>query len=120
MFSETQRERVLAAARGLGGTVERRMFGCWCLFAFGRMVAVVMGDDVIVRLDPASRAWALALPGAGPFTPRPGMRMRELVRLPAGGARLRAWLERAHRYARATPARPRPTTSQGAARQRKR
>ena len=86
------------------------MFGCWCLFAHGRMVAVVQGRAVIVRLDPASRAHALALPDAAPFTPRPGMTMRALVRLPdavsASRARLRPWLARAHAFAAVDPKLP--------------
>ena len=112
MYSDEQRQQVLAAARGLRDTVERHMFGCWCLFAFGRMVAVVMNDDVIVRLDPNSRRRALALPGAAPFTPRPGMTARELVKLPPGAVRSRtrlaSWLRVAHAYAAATAKPPSP------------
>src|SRR5512139_748884 len=119
MYSEQQRQQVLAAAHGLRDTAERHMFGCWCLFAFGRMLAVVMNDDVIVRLDPDSRLCALELPGASPFTPRPGMTARELVKLPPGEISVRpklaAWLRIAHEYAvkTAKPASPRAARGRG-------
>lgn len=102
MWDEAVRRAVLAAGQSLpsfAAAEERRMFGCWCLFAHGRMVAVVRDDAVIVRLPREHRARALALRGAARFTPRPGMTMRELVQLPGdvarSRARLRRWLARA-------------------------
>jgi|MudIll2142460700_1097286.scaffolds.fasta_scaffold93216_1 TfoX/Sxy family transcriptional regulator of competence genes len=116
MYSEQQQQRVLSAARGLRDTFERHMFGCWCLFAFGRMVAVVMNDNIVIRLDPDARRRALELPGAAPFTPRPGMTARELVRLPPSEvrsrARLASWLNAAYEYAATTakPSSPQPAS----------
>jgi TfoX/Sxy family transcriptional regulator of competence genes len=86
--------------------VERRlMFGCPCAFAAGRMCAGLFRDQLFLRLPEPTRIKVLALPGAGPFEPRPGRVMREYVCVPADHRRVREWLAAAVEYAASLPAR---------------
>lgn len=66
-----QRVRELLDARP--GLVEKKMFGGLAFLLRGNMSVGVLGDDLIVRLDPADYDAALARPGARlfDFTGRP-------------------------------------------------
>jgi TfoX/Sxy family transcriptional regulator of competence genes len=89
--------------------VERRaMFGYPAAFANGHLFTGLHQDDWMVRLGEAERAKLLALPGAKPFEPTPGRRMREYAVLPAAIAAerraARRWVAKALAYVGALPA----------------
>lgn len=52
----------------------------------GRMFMAMYDDDAVFKLDPATRAEALALDGAEPFDPAGGRPMKEWVRVPLAHA----------------------------------
>jgi TfoX/Sxy family transcriptional regulator of competence genes len=98
----------LLEAQIAGTLAERRqMFGCPCAFTNGQMCAGLFADQLFVRLGDAERAELLALPGARPFEPVPGRRMREYAVVPPSvlddGKALRDWIGKAVRYARSLP-----------------
>ncbi|MBL8482974.1 MAG: TfoX/Sxy family protein, partial [Rhodocyclaceae bacterium] len=64
------------------GTEPRRMFGCPCAFAAGKLCAGVYGNGLILRLPAARRAELLAQPGVQPFVAQ-GRSMREYVLIDA-------------------------------------
>lgn len=98
-----------AAVRPLRGTTQRKMFGYPAIFVRGNMVAGLVRDRMILRLDDRDRPRFLALDGAKPFVAM-GRTMRQWVVVPpamAGSlARLRPWLRRALSYTRSLPAKP--------------
>src|SRR5680860_28739 len=72
-YDETLAERirdVLAARESVG---ERKMFGGIAFMVGGNMAVGVIGDDLMVRLDPADTEQALAEPHVRPmdFTGKP-------------------------------------------------
>jgi hypothetical protein len=90
-----QRVRDILAARP--GFSERKMFGGMCFMLFGHMACGIVGDELMVRLDPKQYDDALSRPHARPmdFTGRP---MKGMVYVGAGGfkseAALEEWVER--------------------------
>jgi TfoX/Sxy family transcriptional regulator of competence genes len=71
------------------------------------MFAGLFRDRVILRLSPEDREELGKMPGAAPFEPMPGRRMREYMVAPASvvdsGPQLRAWLHRARTFAATLP-----------------
>jgi TfoX/Sxy family transcriptional regulator of competence genes len=106
-YDEELAERVRAALGPVLGVTEIRMFGGLCYTIGGNMAVGVTGQDLMVRLDPASAEAALAEPGARPmdFTGRP---MRGFVFVGPEGMRtdpsLRSWVDRGVAYASSLPA----------------
>lgn len=72
-FDEALAERVREALVGRADVGERKMFGGIAFMVGGNMAIGVVGDDLIVRLDPADAERALAEPHTRPmdFTGRP-------------------------------------------------
>ena len=90
------------------------------------MFAGVFQDRVVLRLSADDRAELSKLPGAAPFEPMPGRRMREYMVAPASvvdsGPQLRAWLQRARSFAASLPpkASPRKTAKKASVARRRR
>ena len=94
-----------------GPDVRRKLvFGNPAAFAGDRMFFGVYGESLFLRLGPADREEALAVPGAHPFEPMPGRAMREFVVLPPtlwkDERAARGWVERARIGAAAAPPKP--------------
>jgi TfoX/Sxy family transcriptional regulator of competence genes len=89
----------------------RRMFSYPCAYLNGNMFAGLFQDMFWVRLDEASRAELLEIPGAKPFEPMPGRAMKEYVVVPEAWHEdlptLCGWVERARDYAATLPPRAR-------------
>jgi TfoX/Sxy family transcriptional regulator of competence genes len=86
--------------------VSRPMFGYPALFLNGNMFAGTYQDKIVVRLgDDRTLAGAKT---AKVFEPMPGRAMKEYVVVPEAVAKsptkLRAWIDHAHSYAKALPA----------------
>jgi hypothetical protein len=86
----------------------RLMFGYPALFIGGNYATGLFAESWVVRLAPPDLAEALALEGAGPFSPMPGRSMSGWAALPdavvADDAALDAWLHRALAFAASLPA----------------
>ncbi len=95
------------AARQPGARL-RKMFGYPALFAGGNYATGLFADRWVVRLGGDDLAEALALPGAGPFSPMPGRSMTGWAALPedvvADDATLDRWVGRALAFAGSLPA----------------
>ena len=85
----------------------RLTFGYPCLYVGGNMVSGLFGPHWHVKLGKAETEELMGMDGAGPFEPMPGRPMREYVVVPdrvrESSSDLRAWLEKAHAYARSLP-----------------
>jgi TfoX/Sxy family transcriptional regulator of competence genes len=97
-----------AAAQGLGGVSKKRMFGCDGLFAGSNIFGLVWKHGRIgVRLpNEIAYAEAMKMPGSSPWVAGT-MTMSHWVLLPdalhTDGARLGAWVRRAHALASSAP-----------------
>jgi len=76
-FDEALADRIRDALAPRGGLSERRMFGGIAFMLEGNMAVGVVGDDLMVRLDPADAERALSEPHVRPmdFTGRPAKGM---------------------------------------------
>lgn len=85
----------------------RKMFGYPCLFVNGNLTLGLHADDLLLRLDEASRKEFLQQPGAHPFEPMPGRPMKEYVVAPPAllqdETALSSWVERSLAYGRSLP-----------------
>jgi len=85
------------------GATARRMFGGVGVYAEDAMFAIVMGDDLYLKVDDESRAEFEEL-GSGPFTPNERQTLRSFYAVPAevagDDAELAAWSRRATDAAR--------------------
>ncbi|HLL23529.1 MAG TPA: TfoX/Sxy family protein [Kofleriaceae bacterium] len=93
----------------------KQMFGSTAAFVNDKMYAAVFARSMMVKLDDAARADALALDGAQTFDPLGNRRgMRTGVLLPEDvmedPAEMRMWLERAYAYVAALPPKRRAKT----------
>jgi TfoX/Sxy family transcriptional regulator of competence genes len=108
-------DRFEAAVAGVAGVERRKMFGYPCAFVRGQMLAGVFQDRIMLRLSESDRSEFLALPGAKPFAPMPGRRMREYVEIPdrvaKSQAQLGRWMARGLEYVKELPAKTRPRTA---------
>jgi hypothetical protein len=81
------------------------MFGGLAFLSYGNMTVGVIGDDLIVRLDPAATEAALARPGVRPFemTGRP---MRGWIQVLGEGlddSDLDFWIDQAREFVATLP-----------------
>lgn len=60
-------ERIRAQLHAVAGVSEKKMFGGLAFLTYGNMTVGVLGDEMIVRIDPAESDSALARPGVRPF-----------------------------------------------------
>jgi TfoX/Sxy family transcriptional regulator of competence genes len=105
-FDETLAGRVrpiLAEAKGAG---EKKMFGGIAFLVRGNMAAGILGDELVVRIDPAETESALREPGTRIFdiTGRP-MKGWIMIRADAlrRGKKLDTWVRRGVAYAQSLP-----------------
>jgi len=105
-FDETLADRVREALAPRGGASERKMFGGIAFMIGGNMAVGVIEDDLMVRLDPADAAQALAEPHVRPmdFTGRP---MKGMVFVDSAGTEsddgLAAWVDAGADHAASLP-----------------
>jgi len=105
-FDETLAERVREALAGRADVGERRMFGGIAFMVAGNMAVGIVGDDLMVRLDPEDAERALAGPHVRPmdFTGRPA---KNMVFVDAEGTaadeNLAAWVDAGADYASSLP-----------------
>ena len=80
------------------GATARRMFGGVGVYAEDAMFAIVMGDDLYLKVDDESRAEFEEL-GSGPFRPSERQTLRSFYAVPeqvtSDDAELAAWARRA-------------------------
>jgi len=72
-FDEVLADRVRDSLAARSDLTERKMFGGIAFMLGGNMAVGVIGDDLMVRLDPADAEKALSEPHVGPmdFTGKP-------------------------------------------------
>jgi TfoX/Sxy family transcriptional regulator of competence genes len=63
-FDERLAERIRAVLDARSDVDERRMFGGICFLVAGKMACGVMGDELLVRVEPADAAALESEPGA--------------------------------------------------------
>jgi TfoX/Sxy family transcriptional regulator of competence genes len=109
-FDEALADRIREVLASQPGLSERKMFGGIAFMLAGNMAVGVIGEDLMVRLDPADAEKALAEPHARPmdFTGKPAKNMVYVD--PQGTASdkdLAAWVEAGADYASSLPPKPR-------------
>jgi TfoX/Sxy family transcriptional regulator of competence genes len=77
-FDEALAERIRAVLDSRSDVDERKMFGGICFLVAGKMACGVMGDDLLVRVEPAD---------AGALESEPGVRRADMA-----GRPLKGWL----------------------------
>ncbi len=96
-YDETLAARLRQVLPAREGLVERRMFGGVAWLVHGNMACGVMGDDVVVRLDPEDVAAALEDPHTRPFGRAGSRPMKGFVLVEAEAvaedAELAGWLD---------------------------
>jgi TfoX/Sxy family transcriptional regulator of competence genes len=106
-YDEGLAQRVREQMARRAGVTEKKMFGGLAFLMHGNMSVGVLGDDLIVRLDPADYERALEKPGARVFdlTGRP---MKGWLMVDAGAIddddALAGWVGSATRFVDALPA----------------
>jgi TfoX/Sxy family transcriptional regulator of competence genes len=106
-YDEGLAERLRDVLADSPGMTEKKMFGGLAIMISGNMAVGVIGDDLVVRLDPAGYEAALEEPGARmfDFTGRP---MRGWVVVDAAAIDddrdLEHWVRRGGEYAASLPA----------------
>src|SRR5438445_10565915 len=66
-YSQSQAARVRKALAGRKEITEKEMFGGIAFLLGGNMCVGIHGDDLIVRIEPATTGAMLKEPGANPF-----------------------------------------------------
>ena len=98
------------ATTRLHGVEARKMFGYPAVFVNGNMIAGLVRDRMVIRLDAVDRERFLALPGATPFVAMKGRVMKQWAVVPPAmlksRARLGRWLGRALAHGRTLPPKP--------------
>jgi TfoX/Sxy family transcriptional regulator of competence genes len=105
-YDEALAERVRELITLREDVTERKMFGGIAWMLAGNMACGVLGDELIVRLDPEDAERALAEPHTRPFdfTGRPARNMAMVA--PAGtaaDAELAAWVDAGADFAASLP-----------------
>jgi TfoX/Sxy family transcriptional regulator of competence genes len=105
-YEEALAERIREILAAREGVRERKMFGGIAFMVEGNMAVGVIGEDLMVRLDPADAKRALAEPHTRPmdFTGRPAKNMVYVA--PAGTAgdpALASWVEAGADFATSLP-----------------
>jgi TfoX/Sxy family transcriptional regulator of competence genes len=107
-YDEKLADRARAVIESLGKYSEQKMFGGLGFMVGGNMAVGVMGDDLLIRVDPDEQEKLLKKPGAHPFQmmkarpPAQGM----LMVGPAGtktAAGVKEWVTRGVQQAQALP-----------------
>jgi TfoX/Sxy family transcriptional regulator of competence genes len=105
-FDEVLADRVRELLAVRPDLTERKMFGGIAFMLGGNMAVGVIGDDLMVRLDPADAEKALGEPHARPmdFTGKP---MKGMVYVDAAGTEadedLTGWVEAGAAFASSLP-----------------
>lgn len=112
-YSLAQAERIRALLADRPALTEKKMFGGIAFLLGGNMAVGLHGDDLIVRVDPATTDAFLREPGARPFDiyPRGPPPAGWLLVAPSGyrtDAGLRAWVARGAAYASSLPKKATP------------
>lgn len=97
-----------ASLEGLPEVERRKMFGMPCAFVHGNMFAGLLEQRMMIRLSAEERTTFLAsVPESAPFSPRPGMEMREYVSVPpavwSDPQAVKVWVELAYQFAAGLP-----------------
>ncbi len=106
-YSEELADRIRDVIGGRSGVSERKMFGGVAWMINGNMACGVIGEDLMIRLDPEQAERALAEEHVGPmeFTGRP---MRGFVTVDAAGitdaSELGRWVDAGADFAASLPA----------------
>lgn len=106
-YDETLADRLRDVLAPRSDLTERKMFGGIAFMVAGNMAVGVIGDDLMVRLDPADAERALAEPNTRPmdFTGKP---MKGMIYVDSAGtetdADLAAWVEAGAAFAASLPA----------------
>jgi TfoX/Sxy family transcriptional regulator of competence genes len=110
-FDDALADRIRDVLAARENVTERKMFGGIAFMIGGNMAVGVIGDDLMVRLDPADAQRALAEPHTRPmdFTGRP---MKGMVYVDAAGAAadtdLAEWVEAGADFAASLPPKSKP------------
>ena len=105
-FDEALADRIREVLAAHEAVTERKMFGGIAFMVAGNMAVGVIGDDLMVRLDPADAERALDEPHTRPmdFTGRPA---RNMVYVAAEGTavdeNLASWIEAGAAFATSLP-----------------
>jgi TfoX/Sxy family transcriptional regulator of competence genes len=105
-FDQALADRVRDALAPRAGVSERKMFGGIAFMIEGNMAVGVIGEDLMVRLDPADAERALEEPHTRPmdFTGRP---MKNMVFVDTGGTAadpaLAGWVDAGADFASSLP-----------------
>ncbi len=106
-YSEAQAARVRKALAGRKDITEKQLFGGIAFLLSGNMCVGIHGDDLIVRIEPATTDAMLKEPGAKPFDlSGPRAMAGWLLVAPAGtrtDAALQTWVARGVGFASALP-----------------
>jgi len=114
-YDEKLAARIRTLLSDRGDVTERAMFGGLTFMLGGHMCCGVNRDELIVRLDPAEEAAAVARPHARPMD-LTGRRMRGFVTVrPEGlkGTALKRWVSQAVANAEALPPKQPPQERTG-------
>ncbi|HEY1354810.1 MAG TPA: TfoX/Sxy family protein [Solirubrobacterales bacterium] len=105
-FDEALADRIRDLLEPRSDITERRMFGGIAFMVAGNMAVGIVGDDLMVRLDPADAERALAEPHTRPmdFTGKPA---RNMIFVDGEGtasdADLAAWVDAGADFATSLP-----------------
>jgi TfoX/Sxy family transcriptional regulator of competence genes len=105
-YDEALADRVRDALGAREGVAERKMFGGIAFMVGGNMAVGVIGEDLMVRLDPADAGKALGEPHTRPmdFTGKP---MKGMIYVDPAGSEadedLTAWVEAGADFAASLP-----------------
>jgi TfoX/Sxy family transcriptional regulator of competence genes len=105
-FDEALADRIRDVLAARADVSERKMFGGIAFMVAGNMAVGVVGDDLMVRLDPTDAERAFAEPHARPmdFTGKP---MKGMVFVDSGGTEsdddLASWVDAGADFASSLP-----------------
>jgi TfoX/Sxy family transcriptional regulator of competence genes len=87
--------------------IEKKMFGGVGYILNGNMACGILGNNLIVRIEPENQAAMLSRPFVGPFMGRPGKPMNGWILVAPDGvaadADLQKWVEIGYKYASSLP-----------------
>jgi TfoX/Sxy family transcriptional regulator of competence genes len=87
--------------------IEKKMFGGVGFILQGNMACGILGNDLIVRVEPGNQAALLSLPFVRPFMGRPGKPMAGWILVTPDGVAadsdLQKWVEIGYKYASSLP-----------------
>jgi TfoX/Sxy family transcriptional regulator of competence genes len=87
--------------------IEKKMFGGIGYILHGNMACGIMGNDLIVRIEPENQTEMLSRPFVRPFMGRPGKPMNGWILVSPDGiatdADLQKWVEIGYKYALSLP-----------------